>query len=426
MKGKYVLLASAFLISGVTFAQKDELKAAEKALKAGNPSEAKTVLEGAESLIANADASQKAQFYFLKGNAYLALADKKVDAGKNLVNAAKSYNELLATENASKKVKYSKEASVSLEKVKNELVNSAIADNNEKKFKEGAEKLYQTYLLDKKDTVYLYYAASGAVTASDYDTALKYYDELKKLNYSGKSTLYAAKNKLTDEYQNYKTVAERDKMVKMGTHDSPKTENEPSKRGEIYKNIALIYNSKGDVDAAKKAVADARVANPDDTSLILTEADLYLKSNDLVNYKRIISQVVEKTPNDPNMFYNLGVISAQANENVEAEKYYKKAIELDPNYINAYLNLAVLKLSADDALVKEMNSLGQSAKENKRYDELKAKRQGIFKSTLPYLEKANQLDPKNQDVYKTLLNVYNYLEMMDEAKALKATFAKSK
>lgn len=424
MKGKYVLLASAFLISGVTFAQKDELKAAEKALKAGNPSEAKTVLEGAESLIANADASQKAQFYFLKGNAYLALADKKVDAGKNLVNAAKSYNELLATENASKKVKYSKEASVSLEKVKNELVNSAIADNNEKKFKEGAEKLYQTYLLDKKDTVYLYYAASGAVNASDYDTALKYYDELKKLNYSGKSTLYAAKNKLTDEYQNYKTVAERDKMVKLGTHDSPKTVNEPSKRGEIYKNIALIYNSKGDVEAAKKAVADARVVNPDDTSLIMTEADLYLKSNDLANYKRLISQVVEKTPNDPNMFYNLGVISAQANENVEAEKYYKKAIELDANYINAYLNLAVLKLSADDAIVKEMNGLGQSAKDNKRYDELKVKRQGVFKSTLPYLEKANQLDPKNQDVYKTLLNVYNYLEMMDEAKALKAKFSK--
>jgi len=426
MKSKYVLLASAFLISGVAFAQKDELKAAEKALKAGNPSEAKVALESAESLIANADASQKAQFYFLKGNTYLALADKKVDAGKNLVNAAKSYNELLATENASKKSKYSKEAEVSLTRVKGELVNSAIADNAEKKYKEGAEKLYQTYLLDKKDTIYLYYAASSAVNGLDYDKALGYYDELKKLNYSGKATIYTAKSKLNDEVQNFSTASERDKMVKMGTHDSPKTENEPSKRGEIYKNIALIYNSKGDVDAAKKAVADARVANPDDTSLILTEADLYLKSNDLVNYKRIISQVVEKTPNDPNMFYNLGVISAQANENVEAEKYYKKAIELDPNYINAYLNLAVLKLSADDALVKEMNSLGQSAKENKRYDELKAKRQGIFKSTLPYLEKANQLDPKNQDVYKTLLNVYNYLEMMDEAKALKATFAKSK
>jgi len=124
------------------------------------------------------------------------------------------------------------------------------------------------------------------------------------------------------------------------------------------------------------------------------------------------------------MFYNLGVISAQANENAEAEKFYLKAIELDPKYTNAYLNLAVMKLAADDKLVKEMNSLGTSAKENKRYDELKAKREGIFKSTLPSLEKAHELDPKNADVSKTLLNVYNYLEMTAEAKALKATMNK--
>ncbi|MEN0083040.1 MAG: hypothetical protein AAGC51_16355, partial [Flavobacterium lindanitolerans] len=87
-----------------------------------------------------------------------------------------------------------------------------------------------------------------------------------------------------------------------------------------------------------------------------------------------------------------------------------------------YLNLSVLKLNGDTAIVDEMNKLGTSAKDNKRYDELKVKREAIFKSTLPYLEKANKLDPKNEDVYRTLLNVYNYLEMTSEAKALKASF----
>jgi len=424
MKSKYVLLASAFLISGVTFAQKDELKAAEKALKNDNPSEAKATLEKAEGLIANADASQKAQFYFLKGNANLELAKKKVDTDNSLLNAAKAYTQLLEVEKASNKSKYTKEAEVSLTSVKGELVNSAVKDNQEKRYKQGAEKLYQTYLLNKKDTVYLFYAASSAVNGADYDVALKHYDELKKLNYSGKATIYTAKSKLNDEVQNFANMAERDRAVKLGTHDTPKTEIEPSKRGEIYKNIALIYNSKGDVAAAKKAVSEARVANPDDISLVMTEADLALKTNDLEGYKKLITQVIEKTPNDPTMFYNLGVISAQAKENAEAEKFYKKAIELDSKYTNAYLNLAVLKLESDGPLVKEMNSLGQSAKENKRYDELKAKREGIFKGTLPYLEKAHELDPENADVSKTLLNVYNYLEMTAEAKALKAKIKK--
>lgn len=420
MKSKYVLLASAFLISGATFAQKDELKAAEKALKAGNPSEAKTALEKAEGLIANADASQKAQFYFLKGNANLELAKKKVDTDKNLLAAAKAYTELLDVEKASNKSKYTKEAEVSLTAVKGELVNSAVKDNQEKRYKEGAEKLYQTYLLNKKDTVYLFYAASSAVNGQDYDVALKHYDELKKLNYSGKATIYTAKSKLNDEVQNFATQAERDRAVKIGTHDTPKVEREPSKRGEIYKNIALIYNSKGDVAAAKKAVSEARIANPDDISLVMTEADLALKTNDLAEYKKLITEVIAKTPNDPTMFYNLGVISAQAKENAEAEKFYLKAIELDPKYTNAYLNLAVMKLESDDKIVKEINSLGTSAKDNKRYEVLKTQREGIFKGSLPYLEKAHNLDPENADVSKTLLNVYNYLEMTTEAKALKA------
>lgn len=420
MKSKYLLLASAFLISGISFAQKDEMKAAEKALKNGNPAEAKTSLEKAESLISNADESQKAQFYFLKGNAYLGLADKRVDEGNNLIQAAKSYNQLIATEQASKKSKYTKEAEVSLARVKNQLINMAIDDNQQKRYKEGAEKLYETYLLNKKDTIYLYYAASSAVNGQEFDKALGYYDELKRINYSGKATIYSAKSKANGEYQNFTTATERDRMVKLGTHEDPKTEKEPSKRGEIYKNIALIYSNKGDLAAATKAVADARAANPDDATLIMTQADLYLKNNDVNNYKKLVGEIIEKNPTDPNLFYNLGVFSAQAKENAEAEKYYKKALELDPNYVNAYLNLSVLKLESDAAIVEEMNKLGTSAKDNKRYDELKAKRETLFKSTLPYLEKANKLDPKNEDVYKTLLNVYNYLEMTSEAKALKA------
>ncbi|MNX93870.1 photosystem I assembly protein Ycf3 [compost metagenome] len=296
----------------------------------------------------------------------------------------------------------------------------AIDDNQQKRYKEGAEKLYETYLLNKKDTIYLYYAASSAVNGQEFDKALGYYDELKRINYSGKATIYSAKSKANGEYQNFTTAAERDRMVKLGTHEDPKTEKEPSKRGEIYKNIALIYSNKGDLAAATKAVADARAANPDDATLIMTQADLYLKNNDVNNYKKLVGEIIEKNPTDPILFYNLGVFSAQAKENAEAEKYYKKTLELDPNYVDAYLNLSVLKLESDAAIVEEMNKLGTSAKDNKRYDELKAKRETLFKSTLPYLEKANKLDPKNEDVYKTLLNVYNYLEMTSEAKALKA------
>lgn len=84
MKSKYVILASALLISVATFAQKDQIKAAEKALKGGNSQEAVNILQAAESASATAPDAEKAQFLFVKGNAYLDLANKKVDADNNL------------------------------------------------------------------------------------------------------------------------------------------------------------------------------------------------------------------------------------------------------------------------------------------------------------------------------------------------------
>lgn len=420
MKSKYVLLASALLISVATFAQKDQIKAAEKALKGGKSQEAVTILMEAESLIANATDAEKAQFFFVKGNALLDLANKNVDTDTNLSLAAKAYQDLIGAEKASGKSKFSTQAAASITDIKFKLINGAIADSKIDKHSDSAKKLYDAYLLDKKDTINLYYAASTYVNAKEYDKALELYDNLKTLNYSGKGTSYFAVNKLTSQEDFFNTLQERDKMVKLGTHEKPRTEVVPSKRGEIYKNMALILVEKGKTEEAKKAIAEARMANPEDTSLTLTEANLYLETKDFEMYKKLIAEVLQKNPNDADLIFNLGVISANAKNVADAEKYYKKVIEINPKYTNAYINLAAMKLENEKVIIDEMNKLGTSAKDMKRYDELKKKREELFKATIPYLEKAVELDPKNVDVSKTLLGVYSALEMTAEYKALKA------
>jgi tetratricopeptide (TPR) repeat protein len=419
MKSKYVILASALLISVIAFAQKDQIKAAEKALKAGNAQEAVTILEGAATASAAAPDAEKAQYFFVKGNAHLNLANKKVEEGKNLNAAAKSYQDLVAVEKASGKDKYAAQAATSIIDIKFKLLNSAVEDTKADRQSVGAKKLYDAYLLDKKDTINLYYAASTYVNAKDYNEALKLYSELKTLNYSGKGTTYFAMNKLTSQEDLYNTAKDRDFAVKLGTHEKPRMEAIPSKRGEIYKNIALILVQEGKIDDAKKAIADARKTNPEDTSLILTEANLYLETKDYETYKKLVGEALEKNPKDVDLIFNLGVISANAKNPADAEKYYKRVLEIDPKYINANINLAALKLENEKVIIDEMNKLGTSAKDMKRYEVLKSQRQDLFKSTIPYLQKAVELDPTNVDVSKTLLNVYSALEMVPEAKALK-------
>jgi len=419
MKSKYVILAPALLISVLAFAQKDQIKAAEKALKAGNAQEAITILQGAATASATAPDGEKAQYLFVKGNAHLALANKKVEEGNNLNDAAKSYQDLLAVEKAAGKDKYAAQAATSIIDIKYKLLNSAIEDTKADRNATGAKKLYDAYLLDKKDTTNLYYAASTYVNAKEYNEALKLYGELKTLNYSGKGTSYFAMNKLTSQEDLYNTAKDRDFAVKIGTHEKPRMEAISSKRGEIYKNIALILVQEGKIEEAKKAIADARKTNPEDTSLILTEANLYLETKDFETYKKLVGEALEKNPNDVDLIFNLGVISANAKNPADAEKYYKKVLEINPKYINANINLAALKLENEKVIIDEMNKLGTSAKDMKRYDVLKVKREDLFKSTIPYLQKAVEIDPTNVDVSKTLLNVYSALEMMPEAKALK-------
>jgi len=54
-----------------------------------------------------------------------------------------------------------------------------------------------------------------------------------------------------------------------------------------------------------------------------------------------------------------------------------------------------------------MNKLGTSEKDNKRYEVLKNKEKKYSKMHY-HFRKANQLNPKNEDVATTLLNVYGH------------------
>lgn len=434
MRIKHILLASAVFVSVASFAQKDELKKLKKIYDKDTPTAAdlteyKANLDKLATLAT--EEGDKIYYNYYKVNAPL-LELSTSGAAPNPAQLSKAFNpaavkELAAAYNATleyekktgKKV-FTDDITQNVATYKPMLLNIAVGLGEAKKNKEASDILYAIYMLDKKDQDKLYYAASYAVNAQDFTTALNYYNELKTLNYTGEGTVFWAMNKSTGKEESFPSKNERDIFIKGGSHDKPRDEKLPSKRGEIYKFITLILIENGKVDEAKAALAEARKANPEDTSLLLTEADLYLKAKDYDGYTKTVNEALAKNPNNVDLLFNLGVVSASANKLEDAEKYYKQALAVDPNYLNANVNLAELKLRNDEKYVTEMNKLGTSEKDNKRYDFLKAERAKNFQAVLPYLEKAYQLQPNDEDVKKLLLNVYNVLEMTDKYKALKA------
>ena len=65
-------LVLVFTVTAMSFAQKDEVKAIEKALKNSNFANAKSAVSAAEGLIGNMDDKMKAKFLFLKAQALYA------------------------------------------------------------------------------------------------------------------------------------------------------------------------------------------------------------------------------------------------------------------------------------------------------------------------------------------------------------------
>lgn len=413
---KQFIVALALLVSTLSFSQKSELKTAEKAIKSGNFADAKSAIQSAEPLIANADDKLKAKFYFLKGQALYA---NGTGSNSDMDQAVESFNMVQEVE-GSTKGKYGS----TIEDLKSQMLNNFLTKANaslqSKDYAASSSGFDKAYRMSPKDTLYLYYAASTAVTGQDYTTSLKYYEELRDLGFKGIAMEYSAVNNESGESETFDNKSLRDLSVRAGTHTAAKDKKTESKSAEIVKNIALIHLSNGDDEKAIEAMKLAREQNPDDLGLLISEANVQLKMGNKDRFKELMKEATVKDPDNAELQYNLGVIAAEAGEKEDAMKYYEKAIALDPSYTDAYNNIAVLILAEEGAIVEEMNSLGNSSADNKRYDELRAKRTTIFESAIPYLETTLKMKPKDIQAAQTLMNIYRGSGQTDKYKAMKA------
>ena len=129
---------------------------------------------------------------------------------------------------------------------------------------------------------------------------------------------------------------------------------------------------------------------------------------------------ITKEPENGILYYNLGVISGEQGEIDDAVNYYQKAISLKPDYVDAYLNLVSEILKGEKSIIDEMNNLGTSRSDNLRYDELKVKREDLYKKCIPFLEDLIGISPKNLSALNTLKNIYGVIGDNDGFKAISA------
>ncbi|WP_339894752.1 tetratricopeptide repeat protein [uncultured Algibacter sp.] len=406
---KQLIIALAFSISAFSFAQKKELKTAEKAIKNNNYAEAKAAINQAEGLMSAMDAKLKAKFYYLKGQALYAngkgsIADIDL-AIESLGNVEGAYGS-------------------EIKQLKQTMSNGVLTTGNtayEKKDYSKASKYFEkAYRITEVDTLFLYYAASTAVSVKEYDRALGLYEELKNLGYTGIDKQYFA----TDKESGKEVVLDkgtRDLYVKAGSHIKPGERLTESKKPEIVKNVALIYISNGDNEKALDAIKDARAENPENVDLIVNEANIYLQLDDKDKFKALIEEALAKDPENAVLHYNVGVVNMNNGDMDKAQASYEKVLALDPSFTNAALNLSNLFIEKGNVVIEDMGKLGMSKSDDIKYKKLKVEKNALFQNGADVLINfmAKNTDA-NSNILLQLKNIYNALGDTEKAKEIGA------
>tara|TARA_B110000483_G_C18147027_1_gene523896 strand:- start:389 stop:1660 length:1272 start_codon:yes stop_codon:yes gene_type:complete len=412
---KYIVFVFALTLSFSTVAQKKELRTAKKALSKGDYVKAGAALDAAEVLLESMESKYISKYYLSRSIFYSKSGDgQSVDADyndlKKSIEALKFVTAVADTEGVR----------LQNQRLRAHLVNTGNSLLVESDYVTSSTYFEAAYNLSPSDTIYLYYAASTSVSANQYDRSLLMYEKLRALEFTGIEKKIFATNLQTNKKESFDSEMLMNISVKAGTHANPVEEFTDSKFPEIIKNIALIYKQRGENDKALEAFAVARADDPDSMTLLLEEANLYYQMGDILKFKELLELAVKTDPNNPELQYNLGVISSDIDDFENSKKHYLRAIELKPGYTNAYINLAALILSQEQTILDQMNSLGSSKADDRKYDQLKEKRKEMYLEAIPYLESAIVSSPENYQAAKTLSNIFSAVGNSEKYKEFKA------
>lgn len=353
MKKSPKILLLLLLINIGAYAQKEEIKEAQSYYSKGKTQEALTILKKIEYLVINAPVEVKSDFYFTKGNVYKDLATKNIDAAANFALAVGAYQDVLLYENDSQIYKYAFKASLALKEMKSKLVDGAYSDYKAERFKESAAKSYEVYLFDKKDVRNLFNAASASLSAKDYKSSIKYFEELKKLNYTGELVLFYATNKKTKEEEAFISMSAREASIQEGLYEKPRNVNPPSKKEEILTSLAFSYMETNDYCNAEKYYEDALQLNQNCMTCYINLA--YVK----IQFKKELLDIMGTLGNSPTEMQQYDKLDVQKDDIVKsAIPYLKKALNIEPKNETATKSLLGIYRSLN--MTTEYNSLKSS------------------------------------------------------------------
>lgn len=174
---------------------------------------------------------------------------------------------------------------------------------------------------------------------------------------------------------------------------------------DAYIRMANLYKVEGNEEKAREAIASGLEANPNSMPILTEDINFYLQDGKAVEAMDKINKAVEMDPDNASLQMVKGDVHVQLEEWDLGLEAYTKAAELTPEDFRTFFNMGIIYTKQADLLVEEMNNLGFSDEDKKRYDELEGQRKELFKQALPHIQKSAELAPENESVQRALKQV---------------------
>lgn len=294
---------------------------------------------------------------------------------------------------------------------------------SENPYQEGINALNKAFELDKKlesnheainlisnAAFYLYNDGILTYNKSDYTKSYTYFEQI--ISFLGNE-----KDKRFESITVIDTIRSQAKLFKGynafygGEYDKAilalniaKADAIAGKDVNVYLILSQAYEKKGDASNQLKTIQEGRKLFPSDKNIANAEINYYVASGQTQELIQKLEVAEKEDPTNPDYPFNLGILyanlarptdgSAIPNNAAElaqkAETYYNKALGLagdNPTY-NYQLGAYFFNSAAD--VNNEMNKLGTSREEIKKYDEMMKERNALFAKATPLLEKSVQ------------------------------------
>jgi len=445
MKRTLVLFALIMLVSGA-FAQdfKKDKKAAIKAYNGKDLAKAKEMIEKA---VAYPEASTDADVWFNKGNIYLdihmlSVNKEKVQVGMTKIevyaalgepsSAVKSgaselltYNDYNITVNISEAGKVDK-----INELPKENANQALQVPN------ALDIAYDAYMkartIDTKGSLKTEIASKIKVVGGEYfNSGIVHFQQNSydaAMSSFEKTVAISNENHVIDTLANYGVALclEKKAALDKAFLDQAIKQYEylvqiKMKEVSVYTSLATLYKDKGDLEKGSETINKGKEMFPGNTDLVITEANMYISTNNHAKAVESLKVAKEKEPKNVSVLYAIGVtydllkndVSLPADERAKyfdaAIQSYKETLEVDPNYFDALFNLGAIYFNKGGEVINEANKLPIS--ETAKYEKMVADGNNYLNLALPYLEKCETINPKDKSTLVSLKEIYARLNM---------------